>query len=281
MAMVLLPLAGLLTTGLVSGFLSIQRFAVKVSKLRFEIGSFKLSLSTFFVSYASVRLVFVIRRLLEIAATRASVEGRPGAVDSSRGSGGLSNDYSLLPTFPDLATSSRGPSGSLIQQLFVKRMRAERDFWICTFTLFLWFFVWWFGRLLKWHWKSLDDLSSSSSSSDNRNNTGTASGATPTTTGREAGEGAAGTSRGRRGVPAPQPAEIEMSSDLGKATQRGEGRKENGDEQEKAVRGGGSGRPTNIEMTTMDDKSSTTASSSSSATTTTTTNGLHRRVGRN
>ncbi|KYK62857.1 B-cell receptor-associated 31-like protein [Toxoplasma gondii TgCatPRC2] len=131
-AFFLLPLGGILSFLLCLPIQCVQRACISFASLQLSLGRVSLRLSATCFLYSLLRFVHVCTRVARDASPQSAGLGAPGASHPNAGAG--------------LALDVRRQAQVL---------RHQRNFWITLSAVFVWLFVWWLAKLLRWYWRSL------------------------------------------------------------------------------------------------------------------------------
>ncbi|KYF38827.1 B-cell receptor-associated 31-like protein [Toxoplasma gondii ARI] len=131
-AFFLLPLGGILSFLLCVPIQCVQRACISFASLQLSLGRVSLRLSATCFLYSLLRFVHVCTRVARDASPQSAGLGAPGASHPNAGAG--------------LALDVRRQAQVL---------RHQRNFWITLSAVFVWLFVWWLAKLLRWYWRSL------------------------------------------------------------------------------------------------------------------------------
>ncbi|PHJ23235.1 b-cell receptor-associated 31-like protein [Cystoisospora suis] len=146
----ILPLGGIFAFLLCLPMQFIQRACISVSCLQLSIGSrLSLRISSTFFFYSLCRFIHTWIRVNQ---------------DYSHAGVGISLDspdkwtgfpLSSAGRYPGAHTSP-GSVGSLDVRRQAQVLRHQRNFWITLSAVFIWLFVWWLAKLLRWYWQAIE-----------------------------------------------------------------------------------------------------------------------------
>ncbi|KEP61036.1 UNVERIFIED_CONTAM: hypothetical protein HHA_275770 [Hammondia hammondi] len=137
-AFFLLPLGGLLSFLLCLPIQCVQRACISFASLQLSLGRVSLRLSATCFLYSLLRFVHVCTRVARDASPHSAGLVTPG----------------LVP--PGVSHPHAGAGFALDVRRQAQVLRHQRNFWITLSAVFVWLFVWWLAKLLRWYWRSLE-----------------------------------------------------------------------------------------------------------------------------